>query len=133
MENFKLIISTPEKMFFSEDVESLIFQTPEGEMGVLPNHLTMVVALETAPVKIKKDGSWREAAITGAFAQIKPKQVVILADSAEWPEDIEVNRAMEAKKRAEERLQTHLSKIEYVQSQVALRRAMTRLSVVKNK
>lgn len=133
MSQLMLTITTPEKLFFSGNVEALTLTTTEGEMGVLPNHISMVVALETAPVKMKTETGWREAAISGGFAQIKGDQTVILADAAEWPEEIEANRALEAKKRAEERLQAHLSEVEYLQSQVALRRAMTRLSVAKKK
>lgn len=133
MQKFTLNISTPERQFFSGEVESVVLTTTEGEIGVLPNHATMVVALDAAPVKIKLNDGWREAALSGGFAQIKGGQVVILADTAEWPEEIEVNRVLEAKKRAEERIQARLSEVEYLQSQVALRRAMTRLSVIKKR
>lgn len=129
----RLEISTPEKDFYSGEVESLIITTTEGEMGVLPNHMLMVVALDIAPIRFKTEDGWHEAALSGGFAQIKGNMVLVLADSAEWPEEIEVHRVLEAKQRAEERLQSHLSEVEYLRSQVALRRAMTRLNVAKRK
>ena len=139
-EQFTLTISTPEKEFYSGDVESLIITTTEGKMGILPGHELMVVALDIAPIRFKVGESpndsqeeWREAALSGGFAEIKGSQVLIVADSAEWPEEIEVNRAMEAKKRAEDRLRAHLSEVEYLRSKIALRRALTRLEVVNSK
>lgn len=131
MPKLELHIFTPEKLFFTEPVESVILTTTEGKIGVLPNHVPMVVALDDAIIKIKQNGEWKEAILIGGFAQIKNRQIVILADTAEWPADIEVARALEAKKRAEEKLLAHTSDIEYMKSQVALRRATARLKVKK--
>lgn len=133
MSSFMLHISTPEKVFYSGSVESLVLTTTEGEMGVLDKHVLMVVALETAPISMKTEQGWKQAALSGGFAQIKGSQVVILADTAEWPEEIEVHRAQEAKKRAEERLLARRSEIEFMQSQVALKRAIMRINVGKSK
>lgn len=133
MSSFLLSISTPEKVFYHGPVESVVLATTEGEMGVLDKHMPMVVALGMAPMRIKTEQGWRTAALSGGFAQIKGNRVVILADTAEWPEEIEVNRALEAKKRAEERLRQHKSEVEYLQSQVALKRAIMRLRVVNQK
>jgi len=133
-DRFTLNISTPEKEFFSGEVEGLIITTPEGEMGILPGHMLMVVALDIAPIKIKMpDTEWQEAAVSGGFAQITGEHVDILAETAEWPEEIEVNRVLEAKRRAEERLQSHLNEVEYVRSQLAKRRALARLAIVNRK
>jgi F-type H+-transporting ATPase subunit epsilon len=131
MTNFTLQITTPDKEFFSGEVESLVLATEDGEMGVLAHHQLTVTTLGAAPIRFKTAEGWREAALTGGFAQIKGGSVHILADTAEWPEEIEVNRALEAKRRAEERLRTHLSEVEFLRTQVALQRAITRLSVVK--
>lgn len=132
-ESFLLIISTPEKSFYEGEVKSLTLCSSVGEMGILPDHKPMVVALETSPIHIETEEGWKEAAISGGYAQIKNDRVSILADTAEWPEDIEVNRALEAKKRAEERLQTHLSEVEFFRSQAALQKALTRLSLSRKK
>ncbi len=126
-----LNISTPEKLFFQGEIKSLVISSSIGKMGILPGHKPMVVALDTAPIEIETDEGAREAAIVGGYAQIKNNQVTILADTAEWPEDIEISRAVEAKKRAEERLQSHLSEVEFMRSQAALRRALLRLSLTR--
>lgn len=128
-DTFVLHVDTPEKKFYGGPVESLVITSSDGEIGILPGHLSMVVAMATAPAKMKVNGEWLVAAISGGFARIKADEVVILADTAEWPEDIEENRAIEAQKRAEERLQMHLSEVEYMRSRVALERALMRLTV----
>jgi F-type H+-transporting ATPase subunit epsilon len=128
---FLLHIATPERDFFQGQVESVRLRTIDGEMGVLPGHLALVVALvdaEALQFQVSGGESYI-AAISGGFARIRGDQVHIFADTAEWPEEIEENRAIEAKKRAEERLQLRASEVEYMQSRVALDRALVRLSV----
>jgi F-type H+-transporting ATPase subunit epsilon len=128
---FNLEIVTPEKNFYSGEVEMLIIKTPEGEMGVLKGHTPMVVSVAVGPIKIKKDGEWLEAAITEGFMEVTLEKTVILADTAEWPNEVDVNRANAARLRAEERLQRQNSKVEYIRSQAALTRALARLKVTK--
>lgn len=129
---FKLKIITPERDFFSGDVEMIIATTPDGEIGILRDHVQMVVAVAIGTIKIKTPGGWQEAILTEGFMEIKQDQTVILTDTAEWPHEVDINRAKEAKKRAEERLQSQLSKIEYIRSQTALARAIERLKATKN-
>ena len=131
MPKFKLHISTPEKLFFNNDVESVILTSIEGELGVLSGHIPMVTALATGAIKMRARGEWKIAVVSGGFAEIKNNEVVVLADTAEWPEEIEVNRAMEAKQRAEERIRLSTSEVEYARSVAALQRAMARLRVVR--
>ncbi|MCX7709403.1 MAG: F0F1 ATP synthase subunit epsilon [Clostridia bacterium] len=129
---FSLEIVTPERKFFSGEVEMVILKTPEGEMGILRGHMPMVVAVAIGPLKIKVDGEWKEAVLTEGFMEVKQDKTVILTDTAEWPEEIDVNRAKAAKERAEERLHRQLSQIEYYRSQAALARALARLKVTKS-
>lgn len=124
---FHLEILTPERKFFDGEVETIVINTPQGEMGILPGHIPMVVAIEIGKITIKKDGKWKEAVLTEGFCEIKQNSTVIHTDTAEWPEEIDVNRAIEAKKRAEERLQRNISKVEYIKSRTAMARAMARL------
>ena len=126
---FSLEIVTPERKFFSGEVEMVVLKTPEGEMGILKGHMPMVVSVAIGPVKIKKDGEWLEAILTEGFMEVRQDKTVILTDTAEWPHEIDINRAEAARLRAEERLQSQLSRIQYIQSQAALKRAMERLKV----
>ena len=131
MSLFKLHISTPEKLFFNNDVESVVLTSTEGEVGVLSGHIPLVTALATGTIKMRMGGEWKTAVLSGGFAEIKNDEVVVLADTAEWPEDIEINRAQEAKKRAEERIRLRESEIEYARSVAALQRATERLRIVR--
>ena len=133
MPDFMLNVSTPERQFYNGPVEALRIRSTQGEIGVLPGHVSMVVALDAAPMHIKADGEWKAAALSDGFARITATHVIILAEAAEWPEEIEENRALEAKKRAEERLQSRLSEVEYVRSRIALQKALARLTVKSGK
>lgn len=128
---FSLEIATPERKFYMETVEMVVVQTPQGEMGVLPGHEPLLVAIQIGAIKIKKNGEWLEAFLNSGFMEVNPDKTVILCDTAEWPSEIDANRAKAAKERAEERLQRQLSKIEYIRSQTAMARAMARLKVSK--
>ena len=129
----RLHIATPERDFYDGDVESVTLVSTDGELGVLAGHMPTVVALNAAPVRFKEGGSWREAALTGGFAEIENDGVTILSDTAEWPEEIELNRAVEARRRAEERIQARNNEVEYMRSMVALQRALTRIAVSQHK
>jgi F-type H+-transporting ATPase subunit epsilon len=129
---FELEIVTPERVFFSEQVEMVVLNTLDGQIGILTGHIPMVIAVAAGPVKMLKDGKWNTAFLSEGFMEIKQKNSVILADTAEWPDEIDENRAIAAKRRAEERLSRKLSEKEYIYSQAALARAMGRLSVKKD-
>jgi len=125
--NFEIV--TPERHFFSAEVEMVIIKTPNGEMGVLAGHIPMVVAVAVGPIRIQQDGKQLTAFLSEGFMEVTREKTIILADTAEWPDEIDENRARAAKQRAEERLQNKLSYKEYVQTQTALVRAMERLKV----
>ncbi len=129
---FYLEIVTPERKFFSGDVEMLILETSDGEIGVLKNHTPMVVSVAIGPMRIKQNGEWIQAILTEGFMQIKQDKTIILTDTAEWPDEVDINRAKAAKQRAEERLQSQISQVEYIRSQAALARAVERLKITKN-
>jgi len=129
---FLLEIATPDRKFFSGEVEMVILRTPEGYMGIMKDHAPMVVAVDIGPIKIEQNGKRLEAFLSEGFMEITKEKTIILCDTAEWPDEIDTNRAKAAKERAEERLQRKLSQIEYIRSRTALARAMARLKVTKS-
>ncbi len=133
MATFFLEVLTPERKFFSGEAECVIFKSSDGEMGVLAQHAPTVSAVSVGPLRINAQGKWIEAVVTEGFAKIMPDKVVILTDTAEYPEEIDINRAKAAKQRAEERLQKKLSQLEYMRSKTALARAMARLSALNKR
>ncbi len=129
MPTFYLEVLTPERKFFTGEVDGITFKSVDGEMGVLARHAPTVVAVNVGTLKINTQGKWIEAVVTEGFAKIMPDRVVILTDTAEYPEEIDINRAREARMRAEEKLQRKLSQMEYMRSKAALARAMARLKI----
>lgn len=130
-DTFFLEIVTPGRKFFSGEVEMLILKTPDGEIGILKNHMPMVVAVAIGPIRILKDGEWLEAVLSEGFMEVRQEKTILLADTAEWPNEIDINRAKAAEERARERLQSQLSRMEYMRSQSALQRALSRLKITK--
>ncbi|MGI6776778.1 MAG: ATP synthase F1 subunit epsilon [Acetivibrionales bacterium] len=129
--NFHIEIVTPERLFYSGDVEMIVLTTPDGQMGVLHGHIPMVVAVAVGPMKMLQNGAWKTAFLSEGFMQVRQERTIILVDTAEWPHEIDENRAIAAKERAEERLRNKTSHKEYIQSQAALTRAIERLKVKK--
>lgn len=124
-----LVIRTPEKAFYEGPVEEVILETPEGQIGILPGHMVMAAAVTAGSMSFKVDGKWMNAFLSEGFVEVDQFKVAILADTAEWPEEIDVNRAKRAEERARERLQGQLSHEEYIRSRAALQRAFARLKV----
>lgn len=128
---FYLEVVTSERVFFGGDAQMVIVPTTDGSLGVMAEHEAMVTAISIGELKIKVNDEWKVAAIANGFMEIMPHYVIILADSVEWPEEIDIKRAQAAKERAEERLRQHQSRIEHLRTQAAIRRALTRLRVTK--
>jgi len=130
MSTMLLEIVTPERIVYSEQVDMVVVRGVEGELGILPNHIPLVTPLKIAPAKIKQGGREKLVAVNGGFVEVRKDKVVILAESAELPEDIDVERALAAKARAEQRLQAaRQEEIDFRRAQLALMRAMNRLDV----
>ena len=124
-----LVIRTPEKSFYEGPVEEVLLETPTGQIGILPGHMAMAAAVVAGVMSFKVDGKFKYAFLSEGFVDIDQTKVAILADTAEWPEEIDVNRAKRAEQRARERLQGKLSHEDYIRSRAALQRAFARLKV----
>ena len=126
---YELEIITPERTFFDGEVESAIIPTLDGYMGIQRKHEPMVIALKIGEMKLNIDGKWRECTTSSGFIEIRPDKTIIFSQAVEWPEEIDLKRAQQAKEAAEELLRQKLSYQEYMQTQIALARAMVRLRV----
>lgn len=131
MNTFLLEIVTPERKVYAEQVNMVSVKGVEGELGILPNHIPMVTPLRIAPITIKIQGSGDVViAVNGGFMEVRKDKVVILAESAELPEHIDVDRAKAAKERAEKRLaETKQDNVDFKRAEAALQRALNRISV----
>lgn len=133
MSTFHLEIVTPERKFFEGEAEMIIINTAEGQVGVLKDHEQAVFAVEAGIIRILVDGKWQEAAVTPGFMEVTHEKTIALVSTAEWPDEIDVNRAKAAKERAEERLRQKLARLEYLRSQASLARALARLKVTSSR
>lgn len=131
MEQFKLQIITPERVFYEGDVEMVEFNTTEGEIGVLPGHIPMTVIIKPGILTITEGEESKEAALHEGFAEILPEGVTIMAEIIEWPNEIDEARAEAARNRAEERIKEHAAETDMARAETALQRAIARITVLK--
>ncbi len=130
---FLLDVVASDHPFYSGPCEMLVFRSVDGEHGILPEHETMVCALDACEIRYQVDGEWNYAAAGAGFVEITGDKVIVLADTVERPEEIDARRAEEAKQRAEERLKQRQSMEEYARSKAALNRALSRLKVTSRR
>ena len=134
MATILLEVATPDKgEVFAKDINMLICRSIAGELGILPKHARLLTELVPNALRIKIDGGETQIFVSGGFMEATPEKITILADSAETPDDIDVERAKSAYKRAEERVNAAKSKgdanIDLGRAEAALARAKARLLV----
>lgn len=129
MDGFLLEIITPEKHFFKGEVEQITCQTEAGELGILKGHQTAVVSLSVGEIKVKINGEWKNAFISGGFMEVRNDEVMIFSQCCEWPEEIDAVRAEESRKRALDRIEHAHNLKEHRHNEISLARAMARLKV----
>ena len=127
--SFHLEIIASDRVFLEGGTEHLVITAIDGLIGIMAGHEPLVTALPTGELKYMVNGKWQYAAISEGFIEVMPDHAIILADTCELPEEIDVKRAEEARARAEERLRQKQSIKEYYQTQAALNRAMNRLKL----
>lgn len=129
---FGVEIITPDRIFHKCEATMIEFNTAAGEIGVYKNHIPLTTVLAPGVVTIHKDGEDNVvAAVHSGFAEILPDKVTLLAETAEWPDEIDVERAQAAKARAEERLANKTEAIDVQRAELALRRALVRMDIAK--
>jgi len=133
MATTKLDIVTAERVVFSDDVDVVVAPGIEGQLGILPHHAPLMTMLQPGELLIRKGGEEFSLAITGGFLEVRPDRVVILADAAERAEEIDIARAEEAKRRAQEQLSRRAPDADAARTEAALRRALMRLEVAQRR
>jgi len=128
----RLEIVTPYGSVFSDEVDEITAAGSEGEFGVFPQHAPFITMLKTGMVTCKRGGENLIFFVSGGYAEVGPDKVIILADSAERSEDIDVERAKAALKRAEERLKK-AEEVDFMRATAALERATIRVQVAEKK
>jgi F-type H+-transporting ATPase subunit epsilon len=125
----RLELVTPERLLLSEDVDEVIAPGYEGEFGVLPEHTQYLSILNIGVLRYRKGGEMHKVALGGGFAEVTPERVVVMAETAERAEEIDLERARRAWERAESALKTlSMDDESYGKATAALQRAMVRMS-----
>jgi len=133
-DTIQLDILTPEKAVFSDSVETVTAPGSLGEFGVLPGHAALVSTLGIGEVAIKKENREYCLAISGGFAEAGKDKVIILAETAEPAQEIDIKRAEDAKSNAEEKLKNFtFEDSQYPEVAAALKRAQNRIKVSARK
>jgi len=122
-------IITPQGIYKEMEANIINIDTTEGQQGILPNHLPLVTMLKIGRITTDENGTRQEYAVAGGLFYFRDSKAEILTDAIENKEEIDVQRAEDAKKRAEERISSNNPNIDLERAQIALQKAMNRLSI----
>ena len=128
-DTFQFEIVTPEKLVVRDVAEEMQIPGKNGYLGILPGHAPLISELGVGEISYRVHGYTHRLAVAWGFAEVLPDKVTILAETAERAEEINVKRAEDCKRRAEERLKSGNPEIDFDRAEVALQRAETRLQV----
>ena len=132
MLKFKIV--TPEKTIYENEILQVSIPTTSGEITVLPNHIPLVSVLAAGELRIKDKDGEHHLAVSGGFLEVRGKnEVIILADHAERVEEIDLQKAEEAKQRAEEQMKNikNVQDVDYARLQAAIDREVNKLKIAK--
>lgn len=130
MAKLSLKIVTPSRTMYDGEADMVIMRTKSGDVGIMHGHQPMVTVLDYGVLKIQNNGEEdKRAAVFGGFAEINSEGMSILTDTAEWADEIDVERAKRAKERAENRLQNGNPDLDIMRAELALKRALTRIDL----
>src|SRR5579862_5285268 len=132
-DSFQLEIVTPEKMVVKDVAEEMQIPGKSGYLGILPGHAPLITELAVGEISYRKSGETYYLAVAWGFAEVLPDRVTILAETAERPQEIDLARAQESKRRAEEALNSGKTEEDFTRAEDALKRAETRIEVAEKK
>lgn len=124
---FQVEIICPDRIFYTGEATMIELNTVEGEVGIFKGHIPVTTLIAPGYVTITNETEKTEALIHSGFVEILPDKVSILAEVAEWPDEIDIGRAQAAKERAEKRLSERMENLDVARAELALRRALLRL------
>lgn len=128
MAGIHLEIVTPDRAFFNDEIDSIIVRGVEGDLAILKGRTPIVTPLKIGMIRIFQNGEEKIASVADGYITSIDDNVTIVTDAAEWPGEIDINRAEEAKKRAEDRIRKE-SDADFTRAEAALKRSINRLEV----
>lgn len=133
MATLRLEIVTAEGTVFADDVNEVVAWGIEGQLGILPHHAPLMTMLQPGDLLIRKDNEEHYLAISGGFLEVRPDKVIILADACERAEEIDIERAEAARRRADEILKTRPPDVDTAAAEAALRRSLARIRTAEKR
>lgn len=133
MSTYKLMVITPSKVVFDDEVNSVIVRTTMGDVGILANHADYVAPLDIGMMKITSGNNIRLAAVSNGFIKVDKEKTTILCGTCEWVEDIDVVRAERAAQRAREYIENPTDMHTVEVANIKLKRALNRIELSKKK
>ena len=130
--SFIVKITAPDRLFYSGNADMIELTTTEGQIGVYKGHIPLTAVIAPGTVRIyETEGQVKSAALISGFVEILQDKVEILAEDVLWPDEIDINRAEEAKVRAERRLAEKASNTNIARAELALKKAVARIETVQ--
>ncbi len=130
--SFELV--TADRVVLQEDgVDMVVAPGADGQLGVLPHHVPLITTLAPGELRIKRGGEETSIIVTGGFMEVTREKVLVLADAAERSEEIDIARAEEARRRAQERLASSPDSVDMARAEAAMRRAVARLRIAQRR
>ncbi len=133
MAKLKFEIVTAERVVYSDEVDVVVAPGTAGQLAILPNHAPLLTTLQPGELMVRKDGEETSMFVSGGFLEVMRNKVTVLADVAERAEEIDLRRAEEAKRRAEERLRTQPPDLDRARAEAALRRSLERIKIAEKR
>lgn len=130
MKTLTVSVVTPDGQVLEDDYEMVSCKAETGELGILPGHIPLVAPLTISALRLKRDNEEDLVAVSGGFIEVRPDKVTVLSPSAEKADDIDVDRALAAKERAEKRL-AEMKEVDEVRAKASLRRALNRIEIAR--
>ena len=130
LQTIKLLVNTPDRVFYHDDATFVELSTSEGDIGVYPVFIQLTAVGVPCVLSIHNGNDVKKAAVHGGIIEILKDKITILAEVAEWSDEIDVERANEARLRAEKRLASHDSNLDMVRAETALKRSLARIKAV---
>ena len=132
MATMQFEIVTAEGVLYSDEVDGIVAPGADGELGVLPNHASLLTVLKPGELRIMKGSEETDIVVTGGFLEVLGNKVTVLADAAERSEEIDITRAEEAVARAQERVASRASDMDLERALASIRRGEARLQVARS-
>ncbi len=130
----RLEIVTPERLAYQDEVDSVVLPGSEGELGVLPHHAPLVSTLGAGELRLRKGGEEESFAIVGGFLQVLPDKVVVMAETADMASEIDLEKAQEARRKAEQALESgYVEGADLSAARAALQAALIRIRVAERR